>query len=307
MDNLKLYAKITKVDPETRIVEGYASTEAQDSQGEIVSKVAIANALPNYMKFGNIREMHQPKAAGKTKSATVDDKGLYIQAKIVSNDAWELVKEGVYQGFSIGGSVVTKIKNRITALELNEISLVDRPANPEAMFTMVKMVDGNTLDFNNNEMEKAKKKEEVVEEVEEVVETPEVVKETVEVVEEAPEEVVVDEVKEASSEVTDLVKRLDAIESKLDQIIAKTDSAEVEKVDGVEDRLAKLEEQVKQPVKAKAAYVVEKVDSNDDSRKADEDRLEEIKAEIEKYRVNGTRPPVGLTEEGFELINKLKN
>lgn len=120
------------------MVYGYASTEAVDSQGEIVDKAAIEAALPDYMRFGNIREMHTLSAVGKTQSANVDTKGLFIQAKIVDKDAWEKVKEGVYNGFSIGGRKLASVGNRIKRLTLSEISIVDRPANPEAVFTMVK-------------------------------------------------------------------------------------------------------------------------------------------------------------------------
>jgi hypothetical protein len=44
---------------------------------------------------------------------------------------------GVYKGFSIGGRITARDpadRNIITGLELSEISVVDRPANPEAVF-----------------------------------------------------------------------------------------------------------------------------------------------------------------------------
>lgn len=137
-DDIHLYGIITKVDEEQRIVEGYASTEAIDSDGEVVSREAVKKALPDYMRFGNIREMHQAKAAGKAIFANIDKKGLYLKAKIVADDAWKMVKEKVYQGFSIGGRKIAQVGNTIIDLALSEISLVDRPANPEAIFTIVK-------------------------------------------------------------------------------------------------------------------------------------------------------------------------
>jgi predicted RNase H-like nuclease (RuvC/YqgF family) len=48
---------------------------------------------------------------------------------------------GVYKAFSIGGDRVVRDVNNsslIVALRLTEVSLVDRPANPEALFTMFK-------------------------------------------------------------------------------------------------------------------------------------------------------------------------
>ena len=153
MDKVNLYAPIEKTDEELRMVYGYASTEAIDSQGEIVEKEALAEALTDYMKYANIREMHQPSAVGKTKQANLDKKGLYISVKVVDDNAWKKVKEGVYNGFSIGGRVLQMVDNKITNLKLAEISLVDRPANPEAVFDVYK-VDEAEIEKKEEKIEK---------------------------------------------------------------------------------------------------------------------------------------------------------
>ena len=95
---MRFYWPIAKVDAEQRMVWGYASTEALDEQGEIVKREALEAALGDYMRFANIREMHQPSAVGVAKEATIDDRGLYLAAKIVDDEAWEKVVQGVYQG-----------------------------------------------------------------------------------------------------------------------------------------------------------------------------------------------------------------
>jgi HK97 family phage prohead protease len=141
---MRLYAPIAKIDEAQHMVFGYASTEALDSQGEIVKREALEAALPDYMRFANIREMHQPSAIGVATEAEMDERGLYLAARIVDPTAWEKVTAGVYKGFSIGGSVVARDKVQkhvITGVKLSEISLVDRPANPEAVFTMYKADD----------------------------------------------------------------------------------------------------------------------------------------------------------------------
>lgn len=138
---MKIYADITKMDEEKRLVYGYASTETLDAQGERVSKAAIEGALDEYMRFANIREMHQLSAVGVAQEATLDDKGLYVIGKVVDDAAWRKVKEGVYKGFSIGGKKLAKVDDTVTQLKLTEISLVDRPANPETVFTMYKSAD----------------------------------------------------------------------------------------------------------------------------------------------------------------------
>jgi HK97 family phage prohead protease len=134
---MRFYWPIAKFDTEQRMVWGYASTEASDEQGETVTRGALAAALDDYMRFANIREMHQPSAVGIAKEAELDDKGLYLGAKIVDGDAWAKIVEGVYKGFSIGGRVTARDpadRTVITGLSLTEISVVDRPANPEAVF-----------------------------------------------------------------------------------------------------------------------------------------------------------------------------
>ena len=139
---MRFYWPIAKVDAEQRMVWGYASTEAEDDQGETVTRAALAAALDDYMRFANIREMHRLSAVGVATEAAIDDKGLYIGAKIIDADAWEKVIEGVYKGFSIGGRITARDsadRRLITGLRLTEISVVDRPANPEAVFDCWKL------------------------------------------------------------------------------------------------------------------------------------------------------------------------
>jgi phage head maturation protease len=145
---MRFYFPIAKIDAEERMVWGYASTEARDEQGESVRRDALEAALDDYMRFANIREMHQLSAVGRTKEAGVDEKGLYIGARIVDPLAWAKVTEGVYNGFSIGGKVTARDpadRRIITGLKLDEISLVDRPANPEAVFDCWKAASPESL------------------------------------------------------------------------------------------------------------------------------------------------------------------
>lgn len=139
---MRFYGDINKIDEEQRMVYGYASTEAVDGQGEIVAKEAIAAALDDYMQFANIREMHQLSAVGTAEEAEIDDRGLYIAAHVVDDKAWAKIKGGVYKGFSVGGRALERDKDnrkKITKMSLSEISLVDRPCNPEARFDVFKV------------------------------------------------------------------------------------------------------------------------------------------------------------------------
>jgi hypothetical protein len=141
-NSTQFFVPFFKIDKYQHMVYGYVSTETEDSQGEIVEKEAIRKAWDDYMKFANIREMHQLKAVGVTKEYVHDDIGTWIGAKIVDRDAWEKIIEGVYKGFSIGGKVLKKVGNRIKELILNEISIVDRPSNPDAVFQIIKTEKG---------------------------------------------------------------------------------------------------------------------------------------------------------------------
>ena len=141
----KLYAEIAKMEAQddgTVKVWGYASSEAVDSDGEVIAAEAMKAAIPDYMKFGAVREMHGSNAAGTAIEINVEDDGrTFFGAHIVDPVAVTKVKTGVYKGFSIGGSVTARDelnKSQITGLKLTEISLVDRPANPDAVFTCYK-------------------------------------------------------------------------------------------------------------------------------------------------------------------------
>ena len=138
---MRLYGAIQKVEPQddgTVRVYGIATSEAVDEQGEIVRADAIRAAIPDYMRFPALREMHQLSAAGTTLEAEVCEDGTTrIVAHVVDPVAVAKVRNQVYRGFSIGGRVTQRKAgnpNTITGLVLNEISLVDRPANPEAIF-----------------------------------------------------------------------------------------------------------------------------------------------------------------------------
>ncbi|MEQ1663181.1 MAG: HK97 family phage prohead protease [Thiobacillus sp.] len=156
MSMKRLYAEIAKTEAQedgTIKVYGYASSGAEDSDGETITSDAMKTALPDYMKFGAVREMHDAKkAAGTAIEAEVQEDGrTWFGAHVVDPVAVKKVETGVYKGFSIGGKVTGRDdlnKKLIKSIKLVEVSLVDRPANPEAVFTMFKAetVDGQPGD-----------------------------------------------------------------------------------------------------------------------------------------------------------------
>ena len=138
---LQIYGDIQKYDAdgESLIVSGILSTPDKDKQGDIVSPDAMRKALGDYLLNGTCREMHQPIAAGKPLSAFVDDEGkTHVTVKVVDKGTISKIKEGVLKGFSIGGTALKKVGNKITELLLKDASLVDVPANPQCVFDVVK-------------------------------------------------------------------------------------------------------------------------------------------------------------------------
>lgn len=153
MKRTPLFVPFTKVEPQddgTLKVTGIASSEAEDSDGEIITADAMRAALPDYMTFGAVREMHQPIAAGTAISAEVNDQGqTEFVAHVVDPGSVKKVQTEVLKGFSIGGKITKRAadsKNKITGLKLVEISLVDRPANPDCKISLVKFgKEGHTI------------------------------------------------------------------------------------------------------------------------------------------------------------------
>lgn len=157
-----LFAQIQKVDEAKRLVFGRAAQEVADKSGEIMDYVS---SKPHFAKWsddiskdtegknlGNVRAMHGKVAAGKLTSIDFNDDDLAVDvcAKIVDDQEWKKVLEGVYTGFSIGGAYVGDKKvekingkdvTRYTA-KPSELSLVDRPCIPSAKFFEVQKADG---------------------------------------------------------------------------------------------------------------------------------------------------------------------
>ena len=225
------YAAITKADEQpdgTMFVYGKATDESLDADLQIVDNAWMKSAMPDWMSAGgNIREQHSSIAAGVATELEEKADGFYIRAHVVDPTSVLKVKHGVLKGFSIGvrGARVVRdekaIGGRIVGGTVVEVSLVDRPANPNAKLMLAKADDLGKLTAVSVEVPKPSdlfKSEEVVEVVE-----AEVVEETP--VEEAPveeiaiEEIAVEEVAEVTpeAEIVEAAKSLLATVNKFDQ------------------------------------------------------------------------------------------
>lgn len=123
-----LFLEFSRKDADTRIVEGYAFVN-EKIEGERVTwaRTAIEAATPEYLKWGNVREMHQPSAVGVVTEATWDDKGLFVRAEIVDDACWTKIEKGVYKGFSMRIRPLSMRGYTVTKTKISEISVVDQP------------------------------------------------------------------------------------------------------------------------------------------------------------------------------------
>lgn len=152
---------IRKVDEEKRLVIGRAAQEIRDKSGEIMDYETAKPAFQAWSKSfeeatgglskGNLRVMHGKIAAGKIVDIAFNDeeKAIDVVAKVVDDNEWKKVIEGVYTGFSVGGKYAKKWADsndkslkRYTP-EVGELSLVDSPCIPTARIFELHKMDGS--------------------------------------------------------------------------------------------------------------------------------------------------------------------
>jgi len=191
--SMQVFAQIRKVDEAKRLVFGQAAAEVVDHAGEIMD---YASSKPNFQKWsadveadsggkslGNLRAMHGKVAAGKLVGIEFldDKKAIDICTKVVDDAEWKKVLEGVYTGFSMGGSYASnptiekvdgKDVKRYTAIP-TEISLVDRPCIPTAKFFDIQKMDGSVAQVAFKEPDPLAKQAEAADDGESIQGTPE--------------------------------------------------------------------------------------------------------------------------------------
>lgn len=167
MESFNLTFPISMVKREERIVVGIATADNIDKSGDIVDFTASVEAFQNWT--GNIREMHAPIAVGKAINYEPvkikgDDGQEYNAMKVEAyiskgaQDTWEKVLDGTLRAFSIGGKILEKESDAkkmfrgrpasvIKKYILGELSLVDNPANQNAVINIVKRADDGNLDY----------------------------------------------------------------------------------------------------------------------------------------------------------------
>lgn len=164
----------------TLMVYGKATDDSIDIDQQICDDTWLDSAMPEWFKSGgNIREQHSSIAAGVAKEYEKKQDGHYIRALVVDPASVKKVDLGVLKGFSIGikNPRITRdekaANGRIIDGQIVEVSLVDRPANPNCQLVLAKSVDGENGVWK---VEELIEKEDAVEATP-VTETPELVEE----------------------------------------------------------------------------------------------------------------------------------
>lgn len=163
LSNIAVELDFNSFDPGSRMVVGYATLNNLDKGDDIITLEASVKALEDYR--GNIRIQHDKSrpvgiVKGYTTERVFDSKtGLFFDGLKIAvyisksaDDVLDMCDEGVLNGFSVQGQIISSHKifdpelqkeiRIIDEYKLNEISLVDSPANPLANINSVfKSVD----------------------------------------------------------------------------------------------------------------------------------------------------------------------
>ncbi len=151
------FMPITKVEktPEGhRMVYGQVSTERVDLDGQIADYAWAKKEAQDWFGIANVREQHSRNVVGKGLELGLDDKAksVSLTSKVVDPVAITKLDEGLFTGYSFGaknvpGNPIKVVKDaaapggRIVGGKWIEISLADRPANPDAVLSLAKAVD----------------------------------------------------------------------------------------------------------------------------------------------------------------------
>jgi hypothetical protein len=150
---MKIFARVAKVDVAKREVSGVIAEQAVDKSGEMFD---YASSKPYFKAWsdgiskttdgksvGNVRLMHTSVVCGKLKDIDFrdDEKEIFVVAKVTDDKVWSDIEEGVYTGFSIGGSYIDKWEvgdiTHYTATPA-EVSIVDNPCMYGATYDTIK-------------------------------------------------------------------------------------------------------------------------------------------------------------------------
>lgn len=153
------------------LVPGYFTDDQQDQVGDIITQAATAKAVNRWRTWGNIRTMHD-YPSGRVVKIGIEDglKWNEIITRPVESKTVELLEGGVLQAYSVGIIPLEWELNEaalpedeadydfwmwffppiiIHDYDMVEISYVDIPANPRAIFAEIEMEE-NAMELITN-------------------------------------------------------------------------------------------------------------------------------------------------------------
>lgn len=150
------------IDEERREVWGWGSTESFATDGRVITYEASKDAFQRWIARGNIREMHQPIAAGRALSweAHDDTRRVWVGTRVSrgAESTWLKILDGTLQAFSVRGRIdrmeprtIQRNGKSVTvphvlAYTIDELSYVDAPSDPGAVFIDIIRGDGVATD-----------------------------------------------------------------------------------------------------------------------------------------------------------------
>lgn len=150
----------SSVNEERREVWGVASTEQLASDGRVLTYEASKAAFERWFPRGNVREMHQGIAAGRAIAWEADDisRSITVGTRVSkgAESTWQKILDGTLQAFSAKGTIQNTLIRTIqrggrsvsvphvTAYDITELSYVDSPSDPGAVFIDIIRADGLT-------------------------------------------------------------------------------------------------------------------------------------------------------------------
>lgn len=153
--------KVEKGKDNKRIITGVISSDQIDKHGEIVSPAAVMESKEDYLEFPTIRNMHEADQIGKALDLWREGNKIYMEAEIFDDEdkIWHRIEQGNLRAFSIGFRVLDwdeycpdgidgECYLRFTEIMLVEVSVVDSPANTDAVFEVkkqLKAIGGDAL------------------------------------------------------------------------------------------------------------------------------------------------------------------
>jgi len=151
-------------DTRDRMIQGIASTDNIDLQGEIVKQTGLD--LKYFLKSGYLNNDHKPGAenkVGEPVEARITKEGLFVKGFLYKNHKaadgyWELLNAQVADpqskrrvGFSVQGKVKKRSGNVVEKAWIQDIAVTTAPINPNTWADLVKSLSAGHATVNQTD------------------------------------------------------------------------------------------------------------------------------------------------------------